>query len=51
MPTKVTTEVTDADKLLHSYSGGLHRLLFYGDYVEDIKKMGRLMGFEVVMEI
>lgn len=49
--TKVTTEVTDADKMLHGYTGGLHRLLFYGDYVEDIEKMGRLMGFEVVMEI
>ncbi len=49
--TKVTTSVPDADELLHNYTGGLHRLLFYGDYVKEIEKMGRLMGFEVVMEI
>lgn len=49
--TKVTTKVADADKMLHGYTGGLHRLLFYGNHIEDIKKMGRLMGFEVVEEI
>ncbi len=49
--TKVTTQVADADKLLHDYRGGLHRLIFYGNWVSEIKKMGRLAGFEVVEEI
>lgn len=49
--TKVTTEVTDADRLLHNYSGGLHRVLVYGDHVQAMKRMGRLVGFEVVEEI
>jgi len=49
--TKVTTTVVNADKMLHSYTGGLHRLLFYGNHVQDIEKMGRLTGFHIVMEI
>lgn len=49
--TKVTTQVADADKMLHHYAGGLHRLIFYGNWVADVKKMGRLAGFEVVEEI
>jgi L-fucose isomerase-like protein len=49
--TKITTQVADADKMLHHYAGGLHRLIFYGHWVADVKKMGRLAGFEVVEEI
>ena len=49
--TKITTQVADADKLLHDYRGGLHRLIFYGNWVGEVKKMGRLAGFEVVEEI
>ena len=41
----------DADRLLHRYSGGRRRLIFYGNEVADIKTMGRLAGFEVVEEI
>jgi len=49
--TKVTTLVADADKLLHNYTGGLHRLIFYGNWIAEVNKMGRLAGFEVVEEI
>jgi hypothetical protein len=29
----------------------LHRVIFYGDHVAAIERMGRLMGFQVVREI
>jgi L-fucose isomerase-like protein len=49
--TQIRTLVADAQKMLENYSGGLHRVVFYGDHVEMIERMGRLMGFEVVREI
>jgi hypothetical protein len=49
--TKIRTRVKDAEKWLQSYSGGLHRVIFYGDHVAALEKMGRLMGFEVVHEM
>jgi len=48
--TKAATRVADADKLLHNYTGGLHRVLIYGDHAAEIRSMGRLMGFTVVDE-
>ena len=44
-------EELGADKYLHNWSYGLHRVIFYGNYAKDIKKMGRLMGFNVVEEV
>jgi L-fucose isomerase-like protein len=49
--TQVRTRVKDAERLLRNYSAGLHRVMFYGDHVSDIRRMGRLMGFEVTDEI
>lgn len=49
--TKIRTKVASARKMVSGYSGGLHRVVFYGDYVEPIEAMGRLMGFQVVHEI
>lgn len=37
--------------MLGNYSGGLHRVIFYGDHVRTIERMGRLMGFDVVREM
>lgn len=48
---KIRTRVSDAEKWLRNYSAGLHRVIFYGNHVKDIERMGRLMGFEVVHEI
>ena len=48
---QVRTRVSDAEKWLRNYSAGLHRVMFYGDHTADIRRMGRLMGFEVVDEI
>lgn len=48
--TQIRTRVDNAQKWLRGYTAGLHRVIFYGDYVEDVERLGRLMGFEVVHE-
>ncbi len=48
---KIRTRVADAQKWLENYSSGLHRVIFYGNHIAGIEKMGRLMGFEVVQEM
>jgi hypothetical protein len=49
--TQIRTRVSDAEKWLQNFTAGLHRVIFYGDHVRSIERMGRLMGFEVVQEI
>jgi hypothetical protein len=48
---QIRTRVKNAAQWLRTYSAGLHRVIFYGDYVADVERMGRLMGFEVVREV
>ena len=48
--TKIVTRVADARKMAEGYTGGLHRVIFYGDYLQAIERMGRLMGFRTVRE-
>ncbi len=48
--TKVQMKVRDARKLYENYRGGLHRVMFYGDLVQQIRDLGRLLGFSVVEE-
>jgi L-fucose isomerase-like protein len=48
--TKIVTRVADARKMAEGYTGGLHRVLFYGDHLAAIERMGRLMGFRTVRE-
>jgi hypothetical protein len=48
--TKVRTRVADARKMLAGYKGGLHRVLFYGDYADALEQMGPLAGFKTVRE-
>jgi hypothetical protein len=49
--TQIRTRVSNAEKWLRGYTAGLHRVIFYGDHVADIERMGRLMGFEVTHEM
>lgn len=62
--TKIRTKVTDARKYLRNWglvriSGVkpsstrdlLHRVVFYGDHVEMVERIGRLTGFEVLHEL
>jgi hypothetical protein len=48
---QIRTRVSDAEKWLQNFTAGLHRVIFYGDHVRDVERMGRLMGFEMVREI
>ena len=47
---QIRTRVADAEKMLQGYGHGLHRVIFYGDHVRAIERMGRLMGFQVIKE-
>ncbi len=62
--TKIRTRVKDARKLLQNWAAVLstgpsmpgtrdllHRVVFYGDHVQSIERLGRLTGFQVVHEI
>lgn len=48
---QIRTRVADAEAWLRNYTAGLHRVIFYGDHVRDIQRLGRLMGFEIVKEV
>lgn len=48
--TKVKVTIVDANKYLYEYSGGLHRVLAYGDHIDDLVKLGKLLGFDVELE-
>lgn len=57
--TQFWTEVADAKSMFHNWGAGilkggvmalLHRDVFYGDYMQDIKNLGVLMGFNIVEE-
>lgn len=57
--TQVVTEVDDARELFAKWGGGvlpddmmalLHRVLFYGDHVNNVRDMAHLMGLKVLVE-
>ncbi|HIJ53027.1 MAG TPA: twin-arginine translocation signal domain-containing protein [Planctomycetes bacterium] len=57
--TQFWTEVPNAQKMFHNWGAGilkggtmalLHRDVFYGDYMQDIRNLGVLMGFNIVEE-
>ena len=56
--TSVAIHVADAKRLLrncmkaeHPLTPGGHRVLFYGDWVDEIEDLGQLLGFEVVNDM
>ncbi len=57
--TQFWTEVADAHKMFNNWGAGilkggtmtlLHRVVFYGEHLQNIKNLGVLMGFQVVEE-
>jgi L-fucose isomerase-like protein len=57
--TQFWTKVADARKMYHNWGAGilkggtmalLHRVVFYGDHMDDMKNLGVLMGFNIVEE-
>lgn len=49
--TKFRTRVAGARKMLENFSGGLHRVVFWGDHTEQITRLGRLLGYQTVAEM
>jgi L-fucose isomerase-like protein len=57
--TQIVTQVANAREMFRNWGSGvlegnmmvmLHRVVFYGNHVEDVKDMATLMGQKVVME-
>ncbi len=60
--TQFWTKVNNAEAMFHNWGAGvikggqhtimtlLHRVVFYGDHLQDIKNLGALMGFKVIEE-
>jgi len=48
--TKLTMRVEGIEKMLESWSCGLHRVVFYGDYSRDIRRYCRLAKIRVLTE-
>ena len=48
--TKITTQVKDAQKMLENWSCGLHRVIFYGDLTNDVRRFCRFKDIRLVME-
>jgi len=48
--TKVATKVDDARKMLNNWSSGVHRVVFYGEYVDDVINIGKLLNLSVAFE-
>jgi hypothetical protein len=48
--TKFRTRVANSRRMLEEFTGGLHRVVFFGNYEKPVERMGRLMGFKVLHE-
>jgi hypothetical protein len=57
--TQITTAVRDAHRMLANWGGGvlkddmmtlLHRVVFYGDHLQNVRHLAVLMGLKVVEE-
>ena len=56
--TSIAIKIGNAKRLLrnslseeHPLTPGGHRVLFYGDWVDEIEDLGQLLGFEVVNDM
>lgn len=47
---KMITRVEGVRKMLNGYNGGLHRIIFYGDHIQDLKDLGNLLDFQAIVE-
>jgi L-fucose isomerase-like protein len=48
--TKLTTRVQNIDRFLENWSCGLHRVVFYGDHMRDIRRFCRFAQVRVLRE-
>ena len=48
--TKIITKVENVRKVADNWYYGLHRIIFYGDHMDDIVRLSRFLGFKVIHE-
>ena len=48
--TKFAVKVADARKMAENWHYGLHRVVVYGDHLDDIRRLGRFLGFKLLIE-
>ncbi|MHA1368544.1 MAG: hypothetical protein ACTSWN_05000 [Promethearchaeota archaeon] len=48
--TKFGTRVSNLKKFLEGYRDGLHRVVFYGDFVEKLRILARFLEFDMINE-
>ncbi len=48
--TKASTRVKNCRYMLEHWTGGLHRVVVYGNIVEDVRNLGKLMQFKIKRE-
>lgn len=48
--TKIEVKVRDARKMFEGWSYGLHRVIFYGNHMDDTRRLARFTGFQLVEE-
>lgn len=48
--TKLTTKVKNAQKMADNWFYGLHRIVHYGDHLDDMRRLGRFLGLKVLEE-
>ncbi len=48
--TKVSTRVKNCRHMLENWEGGLHRVVVYGDIVDDLRNLGKLLQFGIKRE-
>jgi hypothetical protein len=48
--TKITTKVANVRKIADNWYYGLHRIIFYGDHLDDMVRLSRFLGFKVIHE-
>jgi len=49
--TKFATKVSDVRRFVEEFRGGLHRVIIIGDYIEEMKEIGKLMGLKIIEEM
>ncbi len=48
--TKFTTKVKDAQRMADNWFYGLHRVVLYGDHLDDMRRLGRFLGLKILEE-
>lgn len=50
--TQIRTRVRDAERMMQGFEGGLgvHRVSFYGDYRNEVRRLARMLALEVIEE-